>query len=96
MVFKMEPSKEKMVYISNAISSTILIMLSGGDILVIFYKLLKFIFIVFFIIVYLNGVHYLTTLFDLQYTMFEFVLIIAAVIFAFITSEMLFKEKAQF
>ncbi len=56
-------------------------------------KILKYATAIFLIVIYLNLLLYLVTSFNLENTVFEFILIIVAIILAVITSEFIFRSN---
>ncbi|TYS14059.1 hypothetical protein FZC78_19595 [Rossellomorea vietnamensis] len=56
-------------------------------------KILKYAVILLLIALYLNALPYLVTTFDMEYTVYEFILILAAIILAVLTSEWIFRAK---
>jgi hypothetical protein len=56
-------------------------------------KMLKYAVTLLLIAFYLNALPYLVTTFDLEYTVYEFIFILAAIILAVLTSEWIFRSK---
>ncbi|WP_138781568.1 hypothetical protein [Bacillus sp. BHET2] len=56
-------------------------------------KILKYAVTIALIVIYMNIVAFLVPYFDLEYTVFEFILIALALVFAIITSEFIFRGK---
>ncbi|WP_456274723.1 hypothetical protein [Bacillus sp. AK031] len=56
-------------------------------------KVLRYAVTILLIVLYLNLLPYLVTSFNLEYTVYEFILIIVAIALAVITSEWIFRSK---
>ncbi|MGM0867137.1 MAG: hypothetical protein ACQEWF_20905 [Bacillota bacterium] len=55
-------------------------------------KVLKYAVTIVLIVIYLNILSYVVPYFDLEYTVFEYILIVVMVVLAVITSEYIFRE----
>ncbi|MGM0830527.1 MAG: hypothetical protein ACQEU4_20125 [Bacillota bacterium] len=55
-------------------------------------KVLKYVITIVLIVIYLNILSYVVPYFDLEYTVFEYILIVVMVVLAVITSEYIFRD----
>ncbi|MGD6958595.1 hypothetical protein ACQCWA_12265 [Rossellomorea aquimaris] len=58
-------------------------------------KVLKYAVTIVLIVIYLNILSYVVPYFDLEYTVFEYILIVVMIVLAIITSEYIFREGQQ-